>query len=67
MTIKEAESILTPLGITLHSTPHLPEYRVRVKGSPADHGYYTTELQDAVRTGKLMAAQHHMEIKPGHH
>jgi len=54
LTIAEAKAILSPLGIALTKTDG--EFKVRVVGSPAGHGYFTTEIDDAVATGRHMAA-----------
>ena len=61
MTIKQAKAVLAPLNITIRRS-YGEEFCVRIKGSPAGHGYFTTDINDAVQTGKLMAQQEAMRI-----
>lgn len=55
LTIQNVRAQLTPLGITL--TKRDGEYCVRIKGSPAGHGYFTTDLSDALASGIEMSKQ----------
>lgn len=50
MTIKQATFELRQVGVTLRKKDG--EYRVNVKGASELHAYYTTDLDDAVATGK---------------
>ncbi len=54
LTIAEAKAVLSPLGVFLVKRDG--EFRVRLVGSPAGHGYFTTDIDDAVATGRHMAA-----------
>jgi hypothetical protein len=54
LTLSSVRATLAPLGLTIRKTPHA-EFLVRIKGSPAGHGYFTNDLQDALDTGKHMA------------
>ncbi len=51
---KDAIKILSALGIALKKTEY-GEYRVNYKGGREASAYYTTDLNDAVGTGKNMA------------
>lgn len=53
MTLKTAKAELAAVGCTISKTDG--EYKVRLKGSPVGHGYFTTDLDDAVATGRHMA------------
>lgn len=53
LTIANVRTALAPYCITLAKRDG--EYLVRVKGSPAGHGYFTTDLRDALDTGLDMA------------
>ncbi len=46
------KSELASLGMTI--TRKDGEFKVRIKGSPAGNGYFTTDLQDALDTGRAM-------------
>ena len=50
---KGARTVLYSYGITISLNDG--EYKVRVKGSPKSHGYFTDDIDDAVKTGILMA------------
>lgn len=54
LTLKDVRARLNKLGVTIVKTPY-GEYKVRLAGSPKGHGYFTTDLDDAENTGKLMA------------
>lgn len=56
MTLKEARAILSPLGISLRKTEY-GEYRVNFKGGKEATAGYQTDLDDAVATGRDMAAR----------
>lgn len=56
MTLKEARAILTPLGISLRKTEY-GEYRINFKGGKEATAGYQTDLDDAVATGRDMAAR----------
>jgi hypothetical protein len=47
---------LKQLGITIRKNVY-DEYIVRIKGSLKGEGYFTTDLDDALATGKHMASQ----------
>lgn len=53
LTIATVRAELAPLGVTLAHRDG--EYTVRIKGSPAGHGYSTPDLSDALATGREMA------------
>ena len=55
LTLKSVRTQLASYNVTI--TKRDSEYKVRIKGSPRDHGYYTNDLKDALDTGLLMAAQ----------
>ncbi len=54
LTLKQVRATLAPLGVTIRKTGYGDEILVRIKGSPAGHGYFTTELDDALDTGLAM-------------
>jgi len=54
MTIAEAKAILRPLGVTLRHT--VGEFRVNLAGGKEATAYYTDDINDAVATGRAMAA-----------
>lgn len=56
--IKQAKARLALYGCTL--TARNGEYKVRLKGSPAGSGYFTTDLNDAVESGATMAKREEM-------
>jgi hypothetical protein len=60
LTIKSVKASLAPLGIVLRKTCE-GEFCVRLKGSPPDHGYFTTQLDDALATGRWMASAFKLE------
>jgi DNA repair protein RadC len=53
MTIAQARQILQSVGVVLTRTQG--EYRINVRGGAEDEAYYTSDLEDAVATGKSMA------------
>jgi hypothetical protein len=53
LTVAAVRAELAPLGITI--TKRDGEYVVRVKGSAQGEGYFTSDLADALATGKAMA------------
>ncbi len=55
LTFKSVKAELKPLGITLARTGQGKELKVRIKGSPNGHGYFTSDLDDALATGKHMS------------
>ena len=60
ITFKAAHADLRALGIVLARTGEPGEFRVALANRPARtaQGYYTTDLQDALDTGRAMAAEH---------
>lgn len=56
--IKQAKARLALYGCTL--TARDGEFKVRLKGSPAGSGYFTTDLNDAVESGATMAKREEM-------
>lgn len=58
-TLKGARAILFSYGITISCADG--EYKVRVKDSPKGYGYFTTDINDAVKTGILMADERPLE------
>jgi hypothetical protein len=54
LTFKQVQEILKEKGCTIRNTGY-EEYCVRIKGSPKGHGYFATDLEDALATGLLMA------------
>jgi hypothetical protein len=54
LTLKHVKAALKPLNITISKTPY-DEFKVRVKGASKGEGYFTTDLGDALETGKLLA------------
>jgi hypothetical protein len=54
-TIKQAKAKLSAYGISLVKRDG--ELRVRIIGSPLDHGYFTDDVEDAVSTGIAMSDQ----------
>lgn len=61
LNLTAARSILSQLGCTLKVDDG--EYRVTLKNHPRPEAiaYYTGDLEDAVATGKAMAAQYKRE------
>jgi hypothetical protein len=57
MTIKQAKAELRPLGIALTKEPFGGEYRVNYWGGGESTAYYTNDREDAINTGKAMAAR----------
>jgi hypothetical protein len=57
MTTTEARAILRDLGLSIRKTPGVPEYRVNYAGGPEGTAYYTSDLADAVSTGRAMATR----------
>ncbi len=58
LTLKSVRSELAKVNVTVRKTiPGCSEMVVRLKGSPAGHGYFTNDLSDALATGKEMAKQ----------
>jgi hypothetical protein len=58
LTLKSVRTELSALGVTIENTmgPEADkEYKVRIKGSPNGHGYFTPDLDDALATGKHMS------------
>jgi hypothetical protein len=53
LSMKQAKSML-PAGFIL-TKDSSGDYKVRRKGSPVGHGYFTNDLQDAIGTAKDMA------------
>lgn len=64
ITFKAAADELRPLGVSLTRTAVPGEFRVALAGQPARkaQGYFTEDLQDAVNTGRAMAAERAREI-----
>ena len=54
LTYAIAHAELAALGVVLARTP-FAEFRVRVRGAAAGEGYITTDLADALATGRLLA------------
>jgi hypothetical protein len=54
LTLKSVRDELSALGVTI-ARGYGNEWKVRIKGSPNGHGYFTSDLDDALATGKLMA------------
>lgn len=54
LTLKRVRAELKPLNVTIRKNSY-GEFVVRIKGSPPGHGYFGTELDDALATGKEMA------------
>ncbi len=66
-TLAQAKAILRPLGIVIKSLPEYREYRVSFRQRPGiprtryeDTAYYANDIDDAVATGRHMAA--HMSL-----
>jgi hypothetical protein len=55
LTFKRVKQELSLFGITICRTGYGKELKVRIKNSPVGHGYFTTELDDALSTGLHMA------------
>jgi hypothetical protein len=55
MTIKQAREELGRVGMVLRASDG--EFRVNVRGGAESTAYYTNDLDDAVGTGRLMAAR----------
>lgn len=53
LTIAYVQSVFSPLGISLRKRDG--EFRVNFVGGNEDTAYYTTDLQDALNTGVVMA------------
>ncbi len=64
ITFKAAQRELREAGVTLARTAVPGEFRVALAGRPARtaHGYYTDDLQDAVGTGRAMAAENRQRL-----
>ena len=60
ITFAKAQSELREQGVSLTRTAVPGEFRVALSGQPARtaQGYYTDDLEDAVGTGRAMAAEH---------
>jgi hypothetical protein len=56
LTKSEAKNLLKALGMTLRYDRDLEEYNVNLTGGREATRYYTPDLEDAVGTGKAMAA-----------
>jgi len=54
--LARAKAVLTPLGIEITRTEY-DEYRVNFKGGKEATAYYTDDIDDAIGTGKAMAAE----------
>lgn len=54
VTLAAALIELRQLGVTIRRVDG--EYRVRVIGTPAGEGYFTTDLTDALETGRRMGS-----------
>ncbi len=55
MTLSLVKNLLAQVNITICRTGYGEELKVRIKGSEAGHGYFTTDLDDALQTGLHMA------------
>ena len=53
-TYAQARAELSGLGLIIARTP-FAEFRVRVRGAAAGEGYFTSDLADALATGRLLA------------
>lgn len=53
LTFRSAREYVRHLGMTLVKTEG-DDYRVRFIGDPPGYGYFTDDLEDAVRTAKAM-------------
>jgi hypothetical protein len=56
ITLERVREILRELGITIGNRNEYGEYRVNLKGAGEGPAYYTDSLDDALGTGKHMAA-----------
>lgn len=54
MRLKDAQTMAKASGCSLRHKDG--EYRVNLFGSPESHAYYTTSLDDAVNTAKVIGA-----------
>ena len=57
MNFKQARATLHSIGISLSHGVDSEEFRVNLRGATEATAYYTTHLDDAIATGKAMAAQ----------
>lgn len=53
LTLQDAREYVRHLGMSLVKTEY-DEFRVRFVGDPKGNGYFTSDLEDAVRTAKAM-------------
>lgn len=56
LTMRDVRRSLRSVGVRIKHNTEWGEYIVRLDGSPADHGYHTSDLADAYQTGHAMAA-----------
>jgi hypothetical protein len=54
LTFSSAREYIRKLGMTLVKTGYGDELRVRLLNSPPGHGYFTDDLEDAVKTAEAM-------------
>jgi len=57
LTMRMVRASLAAVGVTIKHDREWSEYVVRIKGSPAGHGYHTSDLADAYQTGHAMALE----------
>lgn len=63
LTQKNVRAVLALASVAFSRIPG-EDYRVRVKGSPEGHGYFTTDLRDALDTGLAMARPGERNLAP---
>lgn len=55
------KTVMGPVGsgciVSVYRLPESEEYLVRVNNSPASHGYYTDDKDDALATAAAMASK----------
>lgn len=55
LTMRTVRTSLREVGVTIKHDTAWGEYVVRIKGSPKEEGYHTSDLADAYQTGHAMA------------
>jgi hypothetical protein len=62
LTFAAVQATLREHGVTIFRTAEPGEFRVRLTDAPPRTGYYTTDLQDALDTGKAMARERDVRL-----
>ena len=63
LTLKRAKEILSPLAVSINKNTVTGEFRVNYKfGGREATAYYTTDINDAVKTGEMIGLEYSEKV-----